>query len=437
VWDGSVARVAVPLTRVAAARHDALGGLAFALLLALMLALASAAFWSRRLSAPIRSLADVAGQVMEGDLDARARIDTGDEVEDLGRALNAATIRLAERIAAATAEGERLEALLDGMVEGVVATDQDGRITLANPALREIFGLERPVLGRTVNEALRQPEIAEAMREVAEARRAAMRELRITWPAEKWLALHAAPLAKGGAVGVFHDVTALKRLDAVRRDFVANVSHELQTPLAALAGWAEALADDDGDDEDRYAGIAAIRRQVGRLSALVSDLLDLSRLEAEGATIQPTRVNLTAVLRERAAEWRARMEGRGLALELVVPDGLPARADRGLLIQALDNLLDNALKYCPRGTTVRLSAAGRDDGGVEIAVADDGPGIPADDQPRVFERFYRVEKGRSRDTGGTGLGLAIVKHIAEAHGGRATLESAPGRGTTFRIVLPR
>ncbi len=434
-WAGSVARMAVPATRISAARATALGRVALGLGAALVLALAAGALWARRLARPIAELAGTAARVGDGDLAARARVDTGDELEDLAAALNAMSARLAERIHAATAERDRLGVVLDGMVEGVLVTDPDGRIVMANPALRRIFRLERDPAGRTVIEALRNAEAAEAMARAAAEDAPVTRTLALTWPAGLRLALHAAGLGGGGAVGVFHDVTELERAEEVRRDFVANVSHEIRTPLAAIAGYAEALAEPDLPAEEAREHAGVIRRQVARLTGLVGDLLELSRLEASGFLPDMEPVDPAALVAEAAAEWGPRFDAAGMTLDAGGGAGLEARGEPGLLRQALDNLLENALAYCPPGSTVRLRA---EEAGDEVAltVADDGPGIPREELPRLFERFYRVEKGRTRGRGGTGLGLAIVRQIVEAHGGRVAVESAPGRLTTFRVTLP-
>ncbi|MDX1623464.1 MAG: ATP-binding protein [Gemmatimonadota bacterium] len=436
-WEGSVARMAIPATRFSAARAEALREVAFGLGIALVLALIAGVAMARRVADPVGRLVEVAERVREGDLSARARIATGDELEELAGAINSANERLADRIEAAIAERDRLEAVLDGMAEGVVVTDSAGRIDRANAALREMFGVDRPATGRTVLEALRHAEAAEAMRLAARDGEEIVREeLRLTYPAERILTLHAAGLSAGGAVGVFHDVTALKRAERVRREFVANVSHELRTPLATLAVHAEEIADPATSPGGRREGAEVLVRQVDRLAELVDDLLELSRIEAEEFFPRRETVDLAALADGLLAEWRPAAEEADIQLRREIEPGLVVEAERTSLRRALANLLENAIKYSPEGAEVRLAAASTD-GEVELAVADTGPGIAADDLPRIFERFYRVEKGRARGTGGTGLGLAIVKHVAEAHGGRVAVESAPGSGSTFRIVLPR
>jgi two-component system phosphate regulon sensor histidine kinase PhoR len=320
------------------------------------------------------------------------------------------------------------------MAEGVLVTDRSGRVSRTNPALRRIFGLERPVTGRSLGEALRSPGVAEALEEATRGQ-AVSREIEVTWPAERTLTIHAVGLPEGGAVAVFHDITALKRVETVRRDFVSNVSHELRTPLTALSGYAETLSEAGLSAGEVREHAAVIRRHVERLAALLSDLLELARLEESGFAPHRERFPARDLLGELAREWSPRADDRGMTLEVAGGPAVTLDGDRGLLRQALANLVENAVKYCREGDLIELFARVTA-GGVELVVSDTGPGIPYEDQPRVFERFYRVDKGRSREGGGTGLGLSIVKHTAEAHGGTATLESRPGQGTTFRILVP-
>lgn len=434
-WEGSVVRMAIPATRIAAARGHALREVVLGLGLALALALLAGVVMARRVAEPVRALAGIAERVRRGDLEARARVDTGDELEELAGAINAANERLADRIEAATEERDRLEAVLDGMAEGVIVTDERGRIDRANTALRAIFGLDRPVTERTVVEALRHTDAAETMRRAAESGEVVVREVRLTYPAAKVLTLHAAGLPGGGAVGVFHDVTALKRAERVRREFVANVSHELRTPLTTLSAYAEVNADPATDPDERREAAEVVRRHVARLAELVDDLLELSRIEAAGFEPEKEMVELDGLAGELIAAWREAVEEAGVELAAEIEPGLTVEAERGLLRQALANLLENAIKFCPEGAEIRFEARSADRE-VELAVSDTGPGVPAEDLPRIFERFYRVDKGRARRTGGTGLGLAIVKHVAEAHGGRVSAESTPGVGSTFRVLLP-
>jgi two-component system phosphate regulon sensor histidine kinase PhoR len=427
--------MAVRLTRVADAQSHARREMLTAVLAGLALIVVAGTILARYLSDPIGQLQSMARRLTEGDTAARARVDTGDELEDLATGLNAAAGALAEQMARTRAERDQLVAIVEGMAEGVVVTGPDGRIAMSNVALRDMFSPGGPVEGRTPIEALRSPEAADALDETSAPGQVVVREVRIAWPVERVLALHVTGLAAGGAVGVFHDVTARKRVEEVRRDFVANVSHELQTPLTTLAGYGEALGDAVADPERVREIAAVIRRQSARMSALVRDLLDLSRLESEGFTPELAVVEIEPLVRELAESWAGEAREKALDFETAVEAGLTVRADRRLLHMALENLIENAIRYVPRGRRVRVEGR-RVHGRIELSVADNGEGIPREDQPRIFERFYRVEKGRARASGGTGLGLAIVRHVAEAHGGRVELESAPGRGATFRIMLP-
>ncbi|HJR52176.1 MAG TPA: ATP-binding protein [Gemmatimonadota bacterium] len=434
-WKGAVARIAVPLTRVTDAQVHARRELVAALLAGLALTVLAGTLLARYLSGPIGELQSMARRLTEGDMSARARVDTGDELEELASGLNAAATGLAEQIGRTRAERDQFVAVVEGMAEGVIVTGPDGRIAMTNAALRRMFPSGDPVEGRTPIEALRNPEAADAFDGAKAPGQVVVREVRMTWPVESVLALHVTGLVTGGAVGVFHDVTARKRVEEMRRDFVANVSHELQTPLTTLAGYGEALGGSVGDRE-RVGEIAAvIRRQSARMSALVGDLLDLSRLESEGFTPELNAVEVEPLVRELAESRAGEAREKGLAFVTAVEPGLTVRADRRLLYQALDNLVENAIRYVPRGRQVRVEGR-RVSRGIELSVVDDGEGIPREDQSRIFERFYRVEKGRARASGGTGLGLAIVKHVAEAHGGRVELESDPWRGARFRITLP-
>lgn len=434
-WEGSVVRVAVPATRFDRARASAARRLAGGGALALALALLAGAWLARRVGGPLEELGRTADRAAAGELSARARLRTGDEAEDLARRWNAALAAAGRRLASAAEERDRLSAVVDAMVEGVVVTDGSGRIVLANPALRDLFAVERDVVGKTPVEALRHAEVDETIREAAASGEAVAREVVVAWPAPRTLALHAVGMAGGGAVGVFEDVTALKRAEAVRRDFVANVSHELQTPLATIAAHAEEALDPGTPEPDVREATDVIARQAGRLSELVRDLLELARVESRGFRPETEPVDVAALVEELGREWRPRLEAAGRTLEVESDPDAVLEAEPTLLRRAVENLLENALKHGREGPIVLAARAEPD--AVAIEVSDAGPGIPAEDRPRIFERFYRVEKGRARATGGTGLGLAIVKHVAEVHGGAVSVDSRPGKGARFRLVLPR
>ncbi len=422
----------------------ALASLAFA-----AAAIAAAAAFSRMTARPLASLARAARQYGSGDAPGpgagRAlRPEDPEEIRLLASTLDSMAAEIGSRMVAAQAQGKELEAILDAMAEAVLALDSDLRITLANPAAISLFSPGEGMTGRSLLEATRSSDlqaVAAGCRESGEDRRM---ELSLYAPAELSYQAFATPLrgssdeGKAGVVLVLNDITELRRLERVRRDFVANVSHELRTPVQLVKGFAETLEEgalDDPEQARRFVGI--IGKNAARMESLISDLLSLAALEREGRErIAAERADLRTVLDAAREAILPKAEARGIELLVECESGLSAELDPGLIEQALVNLIDNAVKYSPPATAVRVSA--RAEGpSLVIEVRDQGIGIPARDLPRVFERFYRVDKARSRELGGTGLGLAIVRHIAIAHGGEVSVESWEGEGSTFKIRIPR
>jgi two-component system phosphate regulon sensor histidine kinase PhoR len=355
----------------------------------------------------------------------------------LARTLNRLALRVEEQIGAAEAERDHLRTILARMSEGVLVMGPDGRAVSANPSFRRLFALRGEVRGRPPLEISRQPQLAQIISDTLADGEGRTAELERELPERRTLLLASDSLGAGrGAVVVARDTTALTRLAAMRRDFVANVSHELKTPLAAIRGYAETLNDgalEDGVTARRFVGRILV--QCRRLQALLDDLLVLSRLESVEAPEPRERVDLAAVA-ERAAELLAGPAAeKGVTIEVEGEPTPAVRGDAESLERLVVNLVDNAIKYNRPGgrAQVKLSAG---DESAWLEVSDTGIGIPADSLPRLFERFYRVDKGRSRAEGGTGLGLAIVKHIAQLHGGRVEVESREGKGSTFRVELP-
>jgi two-component system phosphate regulon sensor histidine kinase PhoR len=331
-------------------------------------------------------------------------------------------------------------------VEGVVVTDLTGHVVLLNARARELLDLPPGVdpMGRPLIELVRDPGLADLPRELTSGPATLSRNLALRGGSGPSLQLNAARLtgddgAPFGFVLVLHDVSELRRLETVRRDFVANVSHEIRTPLTAIKGYAETLLGPAGDErETAIRFLQVIDRHSERLGRLINDLLTLSDLEfgrtpprRRPLAVEPVIDDVVQILGDRAAQ-------RGIALTTEVDAATPTvDADGDQLRQVLINLVDNAIKYTPDGGTVHLVARGSDDDtDVEFSIVDTGPGIPSQDLPRLTERFFRVDKARSRELGGTGLGLAIVKHIVQAHGGRLVIDSAVGRGTTVRVSMP-
>jgi two-component system phosphate regulon sensor histidine kinase PhoR len=411
-----------------------------ALVLALLAAVGLAAVLARRLARPIELLRRSAEEMGRGGLGREIRVQTGDELEELAGAFNRMSADLARQQAQILAEKEQLLGVLEGMVEGVLVTDRSGKVVQANRALQQMFGLARPPLGKTSLEALRNPTLEQVLaRSLGQGERAGG-VVRLSHPVERQLEVQVAPLGRDGgvhgAVAVFHDVTRLTKLEAVRRDFVANVSHEIRTPVTAIRGYAETLrgAAESADERARFTDI--IIRHADRLTNLVDDLLALSSLESAGYVLRLEEIQASELLSTVEEAFRPRAVEKGLALEVgaTAPD-LSLKGDRGLLEQVLGNLVDNAIKFTEPGGRVRLGAAAAE-GSALLTVADTGSGIPATNLERVFERFFRVDRARSRKLGGTGLGLAIVKHIVLLHGGEVRVRSRVGEGSEFTVVLP-
>ena len=362
-----------------------------------------------------------------------------DDLPGLTNELGAITTRLHERLEELTEGRDRAGQILDALDDGVLLLDGAGRLLIANPAARSWFGLPddlRP--GLPLKRVLGVPQVSALAEQAAEARAPVVGNLTLVFPEPRTLALRAFPLADRGPTGrivvTMTDITQRRRLEVLRRDFVANASHELKTPVAAVRALAETLLTALPDDPEAGRRFAErIGREAERLDLLTRDLLDLSRVERGALDVEP--VDLVGLVKEVVGGYADRAEERRIKLSTEVEPGVALRGDRAQLGLLLSNLIDNALRYTPAkgAVCVRLNAA---ESRAVLQVHDTGQGIPAGELSRVFERFYRVDKARARQTGGTGLGLAIVRHVAEAHGGTVRVESELGRGSTFTVALP-
>jgi len=441
-----VLRLAEPIAAVTASyetlRSAALAGGAVALVVAFGIGL----FVAGRVTRPVVEMQDVARQMSEGHFEVRAPARSPDEIGTLGRSLNVMAGRLREKIGDLEREQAKATAVLDAMVEGVIATDGHDHIILINERARRIFGLgparveRRPLLEVVRNVNLH--DVLVASREAVDAN-VVSREIRLVEPADRVLQVHAVGLRftgdERGVVMILHDITELRRLEQVRTEFVANVSHELRTPLTAIQGYLETLLD-GALEEQQHARkfLEIVFRHTERLGRLTDDLTDLSNIELgkvslrlESTSVAEIADSVLTIISPRASSGQVTVEAR-------LPADLPlVLADRDRLSQILINLVDNAVKYTPKGGHVTVDGRATEEGFIEVAVRDTGVGIPKADLPRLTERFYRVDKARSRDLGGTGLGLAIVKHLVLAHGGELDIESELWKGTTVRFTLPR
>ncbi len=423
--------VAAPPRTPAVGRGALVRGAATGLLVALLLGLPAELVLRREVRRRLESLL--------GALEARARggAPPPPVSEPLARRLADSLDALRRELEGARAETDRLRVVLASMVEGVLVVDRSRRILLANPPLREILDTRGPLEGRRVDEVLRERTVEAAIARALEGEEVTVEA---ALPG-RVLLLRAGPYprrgAPEGAVALFHDVTELRRLERLRRELVANVSHELRTPLTAIRGFAEMLRDAELSPAERGRHLEVILRHAGRLERLTDDLLELARLEGGERPLHPEPVDPAALARRLLRELAPLLERRGLEARVEEEAGGPIRAlaDPRALEEVLVNLLDNAVKYTEPGGRIALRALVRE-GQVRIEVEDTGIGIPASDLPRIFERFYRVDKGRSRELGGTGLGLAIVKHLVQAMGGEVGVSSRLGAGTRFRVDLP-
>jgi len=440
-----VLRLALPLSAVTASYatlHQVMlaGGA-----VALMVALGIGIFVAGRVTRPVVEMQSIARQMSEGSFLVRAPTRSTDEIGTLGRSLNVMAGRLREKIQDLEQEQAKITAMLDAMVEGVIAVDGHEHILLMNEQARTMFGLgSSRGEGKPFLEVIRNADLHEIFRAVhaGGAGLALRQEIAMSSPAQRILGVNAVGLApagvEAGVVMVLHDVTALRQLERVRTEFVANVSHELRTPLTAIQGYLETLlsgALEEPENARRFLEI--VLRHSERLGRLLNDLTDLSNIELGKVTLRKESVPLDELVASVVAIIGPRAARSGVTVTANTPAEVPAvAADRDRLVQVLINLVDNAVKYTPEGGTVTVITRSGGDGTVEIAVADTGIGIPAADLPRITERFYRVDKARSRELGGTGLGLAIVKHLVLAHGGELRIESQEQQGTTVRFTLP-
>ncbi|MDR7400916.1 MAG: ATP-binding protein [Armatimonadota bacterium] len=421
-------------------RRQAPGALG-AVLVGLLAAWVVGSRLSRRLTQPLLQLGQVAERLAAGDFAGRVPHDDTEELARLGRTFNTMADHLQRTIAEITAERKKLEAIVGGMTDGVVATDRHGAVVLFTRAAAELLGTPPDsALGRPARDVLRGGRLAALLEDAARGRIIA-EELPPGLVGDRVVEVHCAPYRDDrgeviGAVAVLRDVTELRQTERLRRELTANVSHELRTPLTSIKGFTETLLDGAMRDEAtcrRF--LTIIQSEVDRLVKLVDDLLDLSRLESRHVTLDLQPVDVGALVAHTVDKLRPLADAGGLTFVVQAPPGVVAPADRDRLEQVLTNLIDNALKYTPAGGRVEVAVHPRA-GEVEVTVSDTGRGIPAEDLPHVFERFYRADRSRTRGSGGTGLGLAIARHIVEAHGGRIAVRSRPGEGTTFTVVLP-
>jgi two-component system, OmpR family, phosphate regulon sensor histidine kinase PhoR len=410
-------------------------------LAAALFAIAVALLVSRSLTTRVRGLKRAAENLLGSEARPAALADSGDDLGSLERSLDSVGQELRGLVSNLRFESARREAILAGMGEGVLAVDPDLKVTFCNQSLLRATGYRGEVAeGMGVLEVVRDPALYGAIRSVRSSGDSVKLRFVLTTETPRTFEVGVRPMvtASGrGVIAIFHDITGLERLEQVRKDFVANVSHELRTPLAGIIGYADTLLDGALEDtQNRQRFVEIIRSSAVRLSNLVADLLVLAELESGAEPQEPEIVPVCGVLETVLLTVDAEAKARGVSLVREEMQDLRVAGRRLRLEQAVLNLVANAIKFNRPGGEVRVRVVLTADGRMAISVADTGPGIPSQDLPRIFERFYRVDRARSRDVGGTGLGLSIVKHIVEGMGGLVTVESQLGTGATFTILLP-
>jgi len=444
-----VVRTSVPVSAIDEALEAIQGRIVLAGVVLAVLMAGVALWFSRRISRPLEELVRATGRLAEGDFTQQLPTSGTLEIHALSETLGQMATELDRRLQSVLRERDEREAMLGSMVEGVLAVDASERLISLNQAGAELLGVDfAECQGRPLQEVVRNPALEQLVADVRAVEAPCQSEIVVYRPHERRLRAHGTllrELSSGGTAEVargvlvvLHDVTELRRLETIRRDFVANVSHELRTPITSIKGFVETLRDGalrDPDDAQRFLGIVA--EQADRLDAIIEDLLTLSWVEqdAQAGGIPRERRPIGPILEAAIELCRPKIAQKGIQVHVGGEAALEGEVNVALLEQAVVNLLDNAVKYSPDGQTIEVEAT-RQPGEMVIRVRDHGCGIGREHLPRLFERFYRVDKARSRKLGGTGLGLAIVKHIAQAHGGRVEVESVLGAGSTFSIHLP-
>ncbi|OGR42259.1 MAG: hypothetical protein A2X28_09435 [Elusimicrobia bacterium GWA2_56_46] len=439
---GAVVRLAVPASQLESLRtllkKTLLAALALALLLSLFLSMAVSAGFSR----PFEKIVYGSKKFAAGDFSYRIQKDFHGEMGRLAETLNSMSAAIQEYLRRVETQSQQLSAAFGNMAEGVLVTGPDARVTALNPAMERIFSVKTEAsVSRPLLEVIPNARLSKICARVLSEGKPVSEEMELSTPVRGIFSVTASPVFENGGVSgclmVVHDITEVRRLEAKRRDFVANVSHELKTPLTAIRGYVETLlggAVDDRKHTIEFLGV--IHAQAERLDNIVSDLLKLSSLESSAVEIRKGNIELKDLADSLIAGLASVFKSKNAVISNMIPPGLIVRADPEKLGQVFINLLDNAVKFSPGNAQVELSAQ-EPRGNVKVLIKDNGIGIPQNQLGRIFERFYRVDKARSREMGGTGLGLSIVKHVVELHGGSVGAESAEGRGSTFWFTIPK
>jgi two-component system, OmpR family, phosphate regulon sensor histidine kinase PhoR len=438
-----IIRLAIPLSDIEVVTGHLKKTMAFSLFLAFIFAIIISFIASLLISRPIKEISYMTKNVAGGDFSKKINISTNDEIEALGDSFNDMSDQIRSRIEEISSSRSRLEAVLLSMFEGLMVLDAKGSVLLMNKTLKGLLSIKEDITGKKPIEVIRNVEIQEIVENTLKLKLGVeTREIHVLPPSEKILLIHGTPVINNekieGIVLVFHDITDLRRLEKVRQDFVANVSHELRTPVSNIKGYTETLLEGAIYDKNNAVDfLNIIHSDSDRLSNIINDLLELSGIESGvlKMTIKPR--DIAPIVKAALSGFGKQLKTKSLTLKIDMPENLPAvLVDEARLTQVITNLAENAIKYNKDNGRIVISA-GEEKDFVRVKVSDTGFGIPEKDLPRIFERFYRVDKARSRELGGTGLGLSIVKHIVHAHGGEVFVESMPGKGTAFSFTIPK
>ena len=437
-----VIRLSIPLKEVELISNRLKKTLIISLCIAFLFAILISFLVSIFISRPIREMAWVAQGIGRGDFSRRVVVSSRDELGNLAEAFNHMSEQIKLRIDEVLRNKSRLEAVLLSMFEGVVVVDSHSTIILMNQTLRDLLYIREDPVGKRLLEAIRNVEIQEIVDNTLKLERGVTsREISLVFPQEKVLLVHGTPVIREntveGGVFVFHDITELRKLEKIRQDFVANVSHELRTPISSIKGYAETLLEGALDEKKTARDfLEIIHLDANRLAQLIDDLLDLSKIESGKLPLELKPCSIKSIVEKVLARLKKAIKDRSIVVHKDIPGDIPdVFADEVGIIQVLFNLIDNAIKYNQERGEITIRARSKD-AFVQVDISDTGVGIPEKDLPRIYERFYRVDKARSRELGGTGLGLSIVKHIVHAHQGEVSVQSIVGQGSTFTITLP-
>ncbi|MHA7964804.1 two-component system histidine kinase PnpS [Paenibacillus sp. CAU 1782] len=425
---------------------DSIGRLTFVLIGGLIVLFVIAALISyqiaQSLTRPLEQITTVAKRIKNMDYRARVKVQKGDEIGELGTAINAMADSLQVQMSRIRQNESQLESVLANMINGIVMIDAGGQIVLMNRRAEEVLGFPSSEwVGHHYDEVKQQYELGQMIQEALTTKEHVREEITFYYPEERLLELNLVPIHDNGEFGgvllVLQDVSAIRRLERMRSEFVANVSHELKTPIAAVKGFAETLLGGAVKDEETARSfLQIIFDESDRLNRLIGDILELSKIESRRAPLMFSPVELEGFIAKTVTLMEAEAARKRILLKVNVESGLYVEADEDRLRQIMMNLLSNGINYTPEGGQVSVSVRSRDEDHIVVSIIDTGIGIPKKDLPRIFERFYRVDKARSRSSGGTGLGLSIVKHLVDLHKGSISVDSTLGAGSTFTIELP-